>query len=187
MKNKYKVLIIICWVLLLICLVAKLLGANIFHPTTDNQTFIKMCDYIDNHLWLKYTISCVVSLVLNSLSFLAILGQKFYTKTQAMIFIPLIIAMSISGWYSKIVNLTISIITYLLPIVWLKKRWYRVLIGIGFILLFQAISIVTKDIGHWYLNEEYTLIAILLQIDSMIMSLLYYLYSNYIIFKKENK
>lgn len=187
MKNKYKVLIITCWVLLLICLVAKLLGANIFHPTTDNQTFIAMCDYIDNHLWLKYTISCVVSLVLNSLSFLAILGQKFYTKTQAMIFIPLIIAMSISGWYSQIINIIISIITYLLPIVWLKKRWYRVLIGIGFILLFQAISIVTKDIGHWYLNEEYTLVAILLQIDSMIMSLLYYLYSNYIILKKENK
>lgn len=187
MKNKYTVLIITCWVLLLICMIAKLFGANIFHPTTTNQTFINICEYIDSHLWLKYTTSCIVSLILNSLSFLAILGQKFYTKTQAIIFIPLTIAMSIVGWYSQVVNIVIGTILYLLPIVWLKKKWYRVLIGIGLILLFQIISIVTKNIGHLYLNEEYTLIAILLQIDSMIMTMLYYLYSNYIILKKENK
>lgn len=187
MKNKYLILIITCWILLIICMIAKLFGANIFYPTTTNQILITICEYVDNHLWLKYTLACITSLILNSLSILAILGRKFYTKIQVMIFIPLIITMSLVSWYSQITSIIINIIVYLLPIIWLKKKWYRVLIGIGLILLFQIISIVTKNIGHLYLNEEYTLIAILLQIDSMIMTMLYYLYSNYIIFKKENK
>lgn len=178
MKNPYKVMLISCWVLLGLALIAKLLGANIFHPTTDNQTFIAFCDYLDTHNWLKYTIYCVISLILNSLSFLAILGQKFYTPIQAIIFIPLIIAMSIVGWYSKVANIIIGIVLCLLPIIWLKKRWYRVLIGVGFIILFQVISIVTKNIGHWDLNEEYSLITIIMQLDSVIMATLYYLYSN---------
>jgi hypothetical protein len=185
-KHTLLVVIITCWIVLILALIAKLFGAN-FYPTSDNNTFINVCSYIDEHLWLKYTLACIMSLILNSLSFLAILGQRFYTRTQAMIFIPLIIAMSLVSWYNQLINIIIGVILYLLPIIWLKKKWYRVLIGVVVILVFQLISIVVKDIGHWYLNQEYTLVSILLQIDSMIMTMLYYLYSNYIILKKENK
>ena len=186
-KNKYLVLIITCWCLLFIALIAKLLGADIFYPSTNNQTFIAICDYVETHIWLKYTLSCVMSLILNSICFLAILEQKFYTKLQAIILIPLIIVMSLVGWYSQLANIILCVVICIILGLFLKKKWYRVPIGIGFIALFQIISILTKNIGHWYLNDENTLIAILLQVDSIIMSLLYYLYSNYIKYKKENK
>ena len=181
--NKFKYIILSCWLVLIVCLIIKLLGFNIFEPSTNNQTFISFCEYLDTHNYLKYTVYCIISLVLNSLSILAILGQKFYTKIQFVIFIPLIITMSLVSWYSPIINLILGVILYLLPIVWLKKRWYRVLIGIGFILLFQAISIVTKNIGYWYLNDEYSLVTIILQLDSVLMTFIYYLYSNYYIRK----
>ena len=177
--NKFKYAILSCWIVLIVCMIVKLLGFNIFEPKTDNQTFIRFCEYLDTHNYLKYIVYCAISLVLNSLSILAILGQKFYTKIQFALFVPLIIAMSLVGWYSQIANLILGVILYSLPIIWLKKRWYRVLIGVGFILLFQAISIVTKNIGYWYLNNEYSLVTIILQLDSVLMTFMYYLYSNH--------
>ena len=53
MKNKYKVLIISCWVLLVIAMILKLLGSDWFIATSDNKRFIKLCDYIDNHYVLQ--------------------------------------------------------------------------------------------------------------------------------------
>ena len=184
-KNGLLVVIISCWVLLFGAFISKLLGAD-FYPSTENQTFINLCKYIETHNWLKYTIYCVISLLLNSLSILAILGQKFYTKIQLFIFIPLIIIMSLVSWYNQIINIILGVILYLLPIIWLKNRWYRVFIGLGLILLFQVISILIKNIGHWYLNDEYALVTILMQLDSIIMNALYYLYANYY-FNKEKK
>ena len=95
--------------------------------------------------------------------------------------------MSLVSWYSMVINIIIGVILCLLPIIWLKQKWYRVLIGICLILLFQVISIATKSIGGWNLNDEKSLITILLQFDSVIMTTLYYLYSNYLIYKKEKK
>ena len=117
-KHTLLVVIITCWIVLILALIAKLFGAN-FYPTSDNNTFINVCAYIDEHLWLKYTLACMMSLILNSLSFLAILGQRFYTKIQAMIFIPLIIAMSLVSWYSQLVNILIGVVLCLLLIIWL--------------------------------------------------------------------
>lgn len=187
MKDKYKVLIISCWVLLILALVAKLAGANIFYPKTDNSNFIKVCNYIDNNLWLKYLVNCIMSLVLNSFTILAILGRRFYNKIQFIIYIPLIIAMSLTSWNLKVVNIILSISYYLVAIIWLRKRWYRALIGLALTLIFQVISLLAKNIGSWNLNTESSLIVIIMEIDSLIMIILYYLYSNYLELKKNLK
>lgn len=185
MKNKYKVLIISCWALLILCLIFKLFGANIFEPYVKSERFIKLCDFIDNNFYLKIIVACIVSLILNTFTVLAILGQKFYTKLQAIIFIPLITLTSIISWYSNIVNIVLNVLFFILPTIWLKKKWYRSLLGFGLITSFQLISMFIRNISNITLNYETTLIAIILQVDSFIMVVLYYLYSNYLKLKRK--
>lgn len=176
--NKLNVVIITCWILLVIALILKLFGLNWFEPATDNQTFINICNYIESNMPLKIVITCLISLVLNTLSVLAILGQRFYTKIQFIVFIPIIIASSVVSWYVPIINTILSFVIYLLPIIWLKKKWYRALIGIVLILAFQAISLLAKNIGCVYIqNYTFYFIDLILNIDNLLMCLLFYLYA----------
>ena len=189
--NKLNVVIITCWILLVIALILKLFGLNWFEPVVNSKNFLDICDFIENNLILKYIITCLIALILNSLSVLAILGQRFYTKIQAIVFIPFIIIMSIISWYSSVVGTILGVILYLLPIIWLKKKWYRAIIGIGLIYGFQLISILAKNVGSYSLTyslrEEKYFIGLILQIDSIIMTILYYLYASSKFRRKEEK
>lgn len=187
MKDKYKVLIISCWVLLVLALVAKLAGANIFNIAVNNKRFIDLCNWLDSNLIVKYIVYAIISLILNSFCILAILGQRFYTKIQALIFIPIIIFMSIMAWYSKVTNTILGFVIYLLPIIWLKKRWYRCLIGIAIIYSYELLALLIRNIAQLTLYEENSIIAIVMQIDTLIMSVLYYLHSNALEHKKKLK
>lgn len=179
MKDRYKVLITSCWSLLLVCLVVKLFGGNWFDICSENSRFIALCEFIDNNMILKIIVNCIMSLILTSLSTLAIMKQVKYTKLQCWLFIPLILSSSIISWYFPIIKTIIDIIVLaVLPIIF-KTNWKRVIVGIVLILAFQVLSIVIKNVGNWYLNNESTLISILINIDSLIMVVLYYLYSNY--------
>lgn len=178
MKNKYKVLIRSCWALLLICFGIKIFGGNLFEIVCENERFISLCNYIDNHNIIKYIIYCVISLILNSLTILAIMQRKFYNKTQFIIFIPIMIAMSLISWYSPIIQYILNFIYFGISILYIRKKWYRVLIGILLIFAFEIVSLITKNIGSVNLNNEPSLITIILQLDTLIMAMLYYLYAN---------
>ena len=185
--NKFNVVIITCWILLLIALLLKLFGLNWFEPKTENETFINFCNYIESKMVLKIIITCIISLILNTLSVLAILGQGFYTKIQALVFIPIIIASSVVSWYVPAINITLGIIIYLLPIIWLKRKWYRAIIGVGLILAFQAISLLAKNIGCVYVqNYNYYFVDLILNIDNFLMCLIYYLYATIKFKRKED-
>lgn len=175
--NPYKVLIISCWIMLALCFVIQLFGADWFNAGTDSETFVKVCNFIENRLWLKQICACIICLILGTFTILAILEQKFYTKCQSIVFIPLLAIMSYSSWYLPILNTILSFIVYLLPIIWLKKKWYRAPIGIILVFVFQAMSIIIKNVSGITLLNTPFLIASILQIDSLIMVILYYLYS----------
>ena len=176
--NPYNVLIISCWSMLALCFIIQLFGANWFNVSTQNETFIKVCNFIEDRLWLKQICTCIICLILADLVILSILKQKFYTKIQFIIIVPFVILMSYSSWYSETINLILSFVVYLLPIIWLKRKWYRAILGIGLIYVFQFLSLVIKNVGGLTLFNVPFLISVLLQIDTLIMALLYYLYSN---------
>lgn len=175
---RLKVLIIVCWIAYIICLIIKLCGANLFEIACENERFILICDYIDNNLWLKMIIACLFNLITSSFVICAIFKEKFYTRKQAIVFIPLLIAASIISRYSPISSTIMSFVIYLLPIVYNYKKWYRAIIGLILMLCFQFISLITKNVSDFYINNQSTLISIILQIDLLIMVVLYYLYAN---------
>lgn len=177
MKRNLKILIITCWVALCICCILKLIGLDIFTVGTANENLTIVLTFIDKHFVLKVICTCIVSLVLNTLTLLAILQQKFYTKCQMFVFTPLIIGASIVGWYFSTLSLILNIVLCISVIPFLKHRWYRCPLGMLLVLVFQMISILTKNVGDWTLYDSYFLPSILLQIDSFIMVTLFYLYS----------
>ena len=178
MKDPWKVLIISCWSLLAVCVVLKLFGVNWFAAGTDNPNFIAFCNFVDNHLWIKYTVVCLLSLLLNSLTLLAMFSRKWFTKLQFAMFIPYIIVMSLIGWYVPAINSIMGVLIFIIPMFFLGKKWWRALIGFGLVTAFQLVSMFLKEVGHIYLNDESTLVGIILQFDSIIMVTLYYLYAN---------
>lgn len=175
---RLKVLIAVCWIAYIICLIIKLCGANLFEIACENERFILICDYIDNTLWLKMIIACIFNLIINSFVICAIFGEKFYTFKQIVVFVPLLISASIIGWYYSIITTILSFIIYLLPIIYNYKKWYRAIIGLILMIIFQFISLITKNVNEVYLNNQSTLVSIILQIDLLIMVILYYLYAN---------
>jgi hypothetical protein len=176
-KRNLRVLILTCWAVLFICCILKVIGLDIFTVGTTNPNTIAFCIFIDNNFVLKVICACISSLILNSLSVLAILQQKFYTKCQMLIFIPLILVMSLITWSYPIISSILGFIIYLIPMLYLKRKWYRSIIGILAIYAFQILSIIIKNVGGWELYTVSFLPAMLLQIDSTIMLVLFYLYS----------
>ena len=132
-----------------------------------------------------------MALILNSLCLLAIMSRKWFTKLQMAIFFPLIIFMSIIGWYSSITNTILSFVLYFIPIFFLKDkigiRILKCVVGIVLIIAFQFISLFIKNVGTLFVNTENTITEIILNLDSLIMVGLYYLYSNYFKLKKLEK
>ena len=175
---KLKVLIIVCWVIYIACLIIKLCGGNRFEIATSNETFTAICDYIDNTLWLKMIIACIFNVILSNLSCLAILEQKTYNLRQCLIFIPLSALMSLLSWFYPIISTILNFLFYLLTIIYLRRKRYRSIIGIVLINLFQFISLITKNVNSININEESTLVSIILQIDVLIIVIIYYLYAN---------
>ena len=176
--NPYKVLIYSCWSLLAVAFILTLLGADWFKAGTDSTWFITMCTFIDSKLWLKAIVMCITSLVLNTFVSLAVLKQKFYTNCQILVFVPVIILGSLSSWISPILQLIFNIIHLFLPVIFNRKALLRCFASIIIVSLFQQISLFAKMIGGISIDESIpTLVALILQLDTVIMCALYYLYS----------
>ena len=151
-KIKYlKRVILICWSCLLICLIFKLFGFNIFKINYNNQRFKDICYIIDTNNVLKYIISfiyCLISLYLYTASIL----QKLYLNNIEFILILLTVAV---GTFIKLYSVNIGwvfdiwqiLILNLILIFKTTKKYYRVFIAAILLLIFQIISLITKDIG----------------------------------------
>ena len=86
-KERYlKRVIIVCWIALAISFGIKLFGGNLFEIMCNDENFIKVCEYADNHFWAFYIISasyCYVSLYFLEL---AMIGKWKYSKSELIIF-----------------------------------------------------------------------------------------------------
>lgn len=181
-KVKYlKRVIAISWLALLVCFLIKIFGGNFFVIMCENERFIAVCEYADNNFWANYLISCLYCFVSLYFFTLAILQKAKFSQTQLIVAIitvligTLIKIYSVSwGWVFDIWQMG------LMPMLFLGKhfkRYLRILIGVALLLLFQVLSLVTKDLGITTLGNS-ILIEAIFTIDVFIMEVLYFSYSN---------
>lgn len=182
-KERYlKRVIVVCWIALAICFGIKLFGGNLFEIMCENENFIKVCNYADNHWWAYYTISTIYCLVSNYFFILAMCGEWRFSTKQMWIF-------SITIWIVCFVK-TISSIFGLILDVWQvivmpciftiknpKRHWF-ILFGNILLFVFQAISMLAKNLSFGIVTVNGLLISLIYSIDIWIMLVLYYLYSN---------
>lgn len=190
-KERYlKRVIIVCWIALAICFGIKLFGGNLFEIMCENENFIKVCEYADNHFWADVLISGTTCLAHLYFFALAICQKSKFSKVELIIVIcTAFLGTVVKILFPSIVGLIFDIWQLiLLPIclVWkTKRKIINVAIANILLFIFQLISMITKNIGVNILGDS-ILEGTIFSIDVILMLILYYGYSN-VTNKKEKK
>ena len=181
--NPFKIMIITCWILLGIALICKLCGADWFIASSDNERFIKICNYIDSHKIIQNIMFATFNIFTTSIYFMAILKQN---RPHLLWFIILIVYASLKVvFYNQVLYFILDfVITLILPLILDHKKWKGILLGVILNLGFQGISMLTK-MNNYKMFDDNTLIYLLLNIDYVIMLILYWLYRIKPDYKKE--
>ena len=182
-KERYlKRVIVVCWIALAICFGIKLFGGNLFEIMCENENFIKVCEYADNHIWANIIISFIVCLAHLYFYVLAICRKIKFDKIKLYI----VLSTALVGTFIKVLTPPIFGIIFdvwqliLLPFCFIDKRWksvLRVLIANILLFGFQFISMIIKNIGVSVLGES-VLVGTIFSLDVIIMIILYWGYSN---------
>ena len=175
-KNNH-IFALICsfWLVLIIYFIVKLLGGNYFNVICENQKFIDFCNWLDNS-WMKFVVSTIMYEISSYPVYLAITKQRFGKDWWVMlILLPASIIKYFYGAWGLIFDLMFAVF---IPLIKSKGNLLiRIIFSQIIIILFQFISLITKDIGNYMPNES-VLVSIILTIDYYVMIILYYLYSN---------
>lgn len=176
-NDTYGMLIFVSWIVLIACLVIKIFGGNWFELGTQNSKFIEFCTYVDETMWLKMTLACIISLVSGYVSLCVMLNEKRLSLKNVLIFIPLMIIKSIISWYSSVISFVLDIFIMLGLTTIRNKSFKRSILCFVMISLLQIITILIRNISFDF-NLGNTLIEqSLIQVDYYIMLLLFYLYN----------
>ena len=184
-NDKYGMLITLSWILLIICLVIKLFGGNLFELGTDNEKFIAFCNYVDNHQWLKMILACGIYIGTGYPVLCIMLNKGILSLKENLIFIPLMVTKSILGWYILWLAYILDIfIIILIPLVLRKfKNWKIVILGNILVFLFQLILIIIRNLSGGLNSFDTFIEQSIIQIDYFLMIILFYLY----VFKRKRK
>ena len=183
-----KRIIIVSWVALGICFLIKLLGGNIFEIVCNNQRFIAICNFADNNFLAKCIMGAISTFISLYFFLLAICSKFKYEKWELIVVIVTVMI----GTIIKVVNQNIGMVFDIwqfigFPLILLRKtpkKYWKIPVANALVLVFQFVSMVTKNIGISFVTDEGILISSIFSIDVIIMVVLYYFYSNLIILKK---
>ena len=181
-KERYlKRVIVVCWIALAICFGIKLFGGNLFEIMCENENFIKVCEYADNHFWARYLICFVYAFASNYFYVLAVCEKSKFPKWQFIIFLITVILATLIKLLSSTIGLIFDIWQLLImPSIFTiketKKHW-NVVIGIALIFAFQVISMFAKNLEFVIMGDN-VLIGAIFSIDVFLMIMLYYAYMN---------
>lgn len=189
-KERYlKRVIVVCWIALAICFGIKLFGGNLFEIMCENENFIKVCEYADNHFWAKYIIALLNSLFSGYFLLLAMCEKWKFEKWELITAIITIILVTLIKIFNQNVGLILDIWqVVLMPMIFNgrgKRRCVFVIIGNLLLVIFQFVSMIVKNIGIGFITDNGILMSFIFNIDVTLMIILYYFYVN--ILRERNK
>ncbi len=181
--------IIACWVMLVACFAIKLFGGNWFEVVCTNEHFLKICEFIEGNKFAYVPLSLFVYLIPTVFILLSVCRKPKPNKSQLILIASsLFVCWAISyisdtaKYFMEII--VISILPTLVPLLdkerkplrEIAKHWYRGILANAIILVFQLLSLITRNIGLKSLNDNLVITYITL-IDYYIMAFLFYLNS----------
>lgn len=184
--RKLRSLITLCWFVLFTLYLICICSGEYLEIIITEDPLVQVFNYIDNNLWLDLILRFVVYYFNFIFIYYAILDKKLYSYKP--ILLSLIIAVF---WTIKTVFIQFSFINYIdfltigILIIFMPKKWYRVIIGDILVFIFTLLSSLIKDISIFNYNNlmmQSISINYMFTIDVILMSIIYYLYS-----RKEDK
>lgn len=179
-NDKYGMLIIVSWIILVIFLIIKLLGGNWFELGSDNENFIAFCNFVDNTQWLKMILACLIYCTSGYPILCIILNKKKLDLKEILIFTPVMVVKSVLTWYIPILAFILDIFILLGLTTIFNRKPLRSLICFAIITAFQLLTIGIRNISFWIggFNFGNSFIEqFLIQIDYYLMIILFYLYN----------
>lgn len=176
-NNTYGMLITVSWIALIVCLVIKIFGGNWFELWWNNDKFIAFCSYVDNHKYLKMTVSTIVALITTYPIYCVILNDN---KPKLKVILILMLSLTLKciiGWYFPSIGFILDVLILLGLMTIFNKNFKRNVICFGIICIFQIITIVTRSLSFNFNETVTTIQGILYQVDYYLMILLFYLYN----------
>lgn len=178
--------IILCWIMLIVCCIIKLIGGNWFEIICDNEHFAYVCKYIDEHIILNCVIGLVLYVFVGYFIFVTMALLEKPTKRQRIFIIILLCIVWAFNFISDEIKFYIEIGVFIIfpPIInmldkqnrkSLKYTWFMGIVGCILNIAFQMISLFIKNIGIKIIDDSF-LITIIFSIDYYIMVILFYLY-----------
>lgn len=190
-KERYlKRVIVVCWIALAICFGIKLFGGNLFEIMCENENFIKVCEYADNHWWAYYLISSIYCFANVYFFTLAIMQNTRYKKWQLIVVVATVLVCNLMKSFGTIIGLIADVWQLIfMPFVFVikeRKKYKNVIIANFLLLLFQFASAIIKNVDIVVMSNDRALIASIFSIDVILMVLLYFGYSNLISRKEKS-
>lgn len=184
-KAKYLNRVIIAsWIGLAICFVIKIFGGNLFEVACANENFIAVCDYADNHYWANYLINCVHCFISLYFFILAIIGEYKFEKWQLIIVVLTVLIGTNIKLYNSQMGVVFDFWQFIfMPSLFLIKdikRIWLIPMANAMLILFQLLSLITRNLALNIVLDNGLLVGIIYSIDITIMLFIYYLYSNQI-------
>ena len=185
--------IVICWIMLLACFVMKIFGGNWFEIVCTNEHFIKACKIIDENRLLQSIVGICVYIPSVYFVFVTMSMVETINKKQKIYIVVCLLFVCAFSEINITLKSILEFVAFLLsPLIINKlnpkekqkpliKTWYLGILGYCMILLFQVVSMFTRNIGIAITHDSF-LTTFILMIDYYIMILLYYLY-----FKNKSK
>jgi hypothetical protein len=173
--------------MLVACFAIKLFGGNWFEVVCTNEHFSNFCEYVENNRAVYVPFSLFVYIIPTLFVILSVCNKPKPNKEELLFFLISLLVIRLSRYISTDLKsvlelLFILLVPFILDFVYtkdiknsFKKNWYRGIVGNALVLLFQTISLLTKNVGLKLLNDNLVVTYILL-IDYYIMITLYYLY-----------
>ena len=183
-EKSLKVLIIFCWIVLICYSILKIFNPTTFEIVYNNSSFIEFCNKVDNSKVLQFIVGTISSYICFTLFYLAMIGKYWLSKKELLIFIPTLIIGNIVKVYNQYIGLITDIVlSIVLLILFLKMNNRKhiivtLVLGNTLDLLFQLISIFTRNINIGFVTEESSVVSLIYMLDVYQMLFLYYLYSN---------
>jgi hypothetical protein len=177
-EEKEKILrntIIVFWLLLFSCFIIKIFGGNLFEIAIESERVIKMCNFIDKYPIIHYGLNYISYLFVMTMLTKSLINFKV-KKYHKYIWILIFLIINSLRFINVYLGMALDIIYLIMASYIYNHMIYKGVIGNISIVVFQIISVFTRNLGIDVVVTS-SLIELILCVDYYIMIILYYLYS----------
>lgn len=175
-KKVVKTCIIVCWCILLACMIFKLCGSSAFDLAVKNERFIEICNWLDTEgRFCLYVIGFIMSITSNTFILLA---SSLIYKPNIKQF-ALIECVNVPIWFLKFffpkIGFGIECVMFIVVPAIISKKWWSGFLGLALNFVFQVLSLFVRG-QKIAIFADNTILSLVMSIDYYIMVALYYLY-----------